>query len=187
MILGYIFMKKTYSYLQVFSVVVVTFGVVVATLSRPATPSARVTTKTTQNDTDVYQYATGILMLAASCVLTSTLGILQEQTFAKHGKDTWREGIFYTVRKSLLFSLFFKTDLFAPVASPVSPDIRPPLWRRPERPSRTFDQHRQSRTTLSHPLRAPPLRRLPDPHRHCPFILCPSTQRHKPVDLRLWC
>ncbi|KAG8854800.1 golgi uridine diphosphate-N- acetylglucosamine transporter [Tulasnella sp. 330] len=108
MILGYIFMKKTYSYLQVFSVLVVTSGVVVATLSRPATPSARVTAKTTQDDRDVYQYATGILMLGASCVLTSTLGILQEQTFAKHGKDTWREGVFYTHLLSLpTFALLF--------------------------------------------------------------------------------
>lgn len=102
-------MKKTYSYLQVFSVVVVTFGVVVATLSRPATPSARVTTtKAAPHDTtDVYQYATGILMLAVSCVLTSTLGILQERTFAKYGKDTWREGVFYTVSPSARAHAFF--------------------------------------------------------------------------------
>ncbi|KAG9007875.1 golgi uridine diphosphate-N- acetylglucosamine transporter [Tulasnella sp. JGI-2019a] len=106
MILGYLFMKRTYSYLQVFSVILVTIGVAVATLSRPATPSARVTTKS--GDTDVYQYATGILMLAVSCVLTSTLGILQEKTFTQYGKDTWREGVFYTHFLSLpTFALLF--------------------------------------------------------------------------------
>lgn len=107
MILGYFFMKRRYSYLQVFSVVIVTSGVIIATLSRPATATkTRVdnVTKTgpstsTQDDvTAGYQYLVGIAMLTASCILTSTLGLLQERTFARYGGNAWREGVFYTVR-----------------------------------------------------------------------------------------
>lgn len=104
MVLGYVFLKRRYSYLQVFSVVIVTFGVVVATLSRPTAAPTRVTSEATtaaQNATEMSEYVTGIVMLSVACVLTSTLGILQERTFTKYGSSTWREGIFYTVRSFL--------------------------------------------------------------------------------------
>ena len=97
MILNRIFLKKTYSRLQVLAVTVVSTGVLVATLSRPA-PSPRAEATQTP-DVDARQYFIGIAMLTIATILTSTLGILQERTYAKYGGATWREGVFYTVRR----------------------------------------------------------------------------------------
>ncbi len=96
MLLGWLFLHKTYTRMQILSVFVVTSGVMIATLSRPsAAPSTRV-----EAPHDVSQYLIGIAMLLVATVLTSTLGILQELTYKRYGAHTWREGIFYTVKFS---------------------------------------------------------------------------------------
>ncbi len=93
MILNRIFLNKRYTLLQIASVVIVSGGVLLATLSRPA-PAAR---SSSPSNHDPYEYAIGVGMLSLATILTSTLGIVQERTFAKYGASTWREGVFYTV------------------------------------------------------------------------------------------
>ncbi|KZW00040.1 UAA transporter [Exidia glandulosa HHB12029] len=83
-----IFNGKRYSALQITSVAVVSVGVVLATLSRPASAKGTVVA-------DTRSYFIGIMMLSLSLVMSSTLGLLQERTFAVHGPH-WREGLFYT-------------------------------------------------------------------------------------------
>ena len=67
----------------------VTSGVIFATLSRPSA-------KMSLMGDDGSTYVTGISMLTISLLLTGVLGVLQEQTYKKHG-PCWREGVFYTV------------------------------------------------------------------------------------------
>ncbi|KAG9018008.1 golgi uridine diphosphate-N- acetylglucosamine transporter [Tulasnella sp. 427] len=106
MILNRVFLKKSYTVMQVVAVAVVSAGVLVATLSRP-TPPSRPSDAQGKNH-QPYQYAIGIGMLSLATILTSTLGIVQERMFAKYGAKTWREGVFYTHLLSLpVFAAFF--------------------------------------------------------------------------------
>lgn len=95
MILNRLFLHKAYTSLQVLSVTVVSLGVLLATLSRPSSSSS---SSSSASPPDVGRYAIGIAMLSVATILTSTLGILQEKTYAKYGGSCWREGVFYTVR-----------------------------------------------------------------------------------------
>ncbi|KZP21031.1 UAA transporter [Athelia psychrophila] len=115
MLLGYIFMKKTYSATQIISVLLVTLGVTLSTLSRPASPSK-------QSSDDFRQYIIGVSMLVTSSFLTGILGALQEQTYRKYG-PCWREGVFYTHFLSLPIFLFLVSDIksgFSALAVPSS-------------------------------------------------------------------
>ncbi|KAL5531339.1 hypothetical protein ACEPAG_4216 [Sanghuangporus baumii] len=91
--LGRIFLKRHYSAMQIFSVLLVTIGVIFASLSRP---SSRVV----NNADGQKEYFLGIFMLTSSLLLTGVLGVLQEQTYNKYG-PCWREGVFYTHLLSL--------------------------------------------------------------------------------------
>ena len=92
MIFGYYFSNKTYSKLQIFSVIIVTVGVISATLSRPSS---------SQTDTSVGDYFFGLSLLFLATALTGLQGLLQDRTYKAYGPNAWREGIFYTVRRSL--------------------------------------------------------------------------------------
>ncbi|KAG8957060.1 golgi uridine diphosphate-N- acetylglucosamine transporter [Tulasnella sp. 419] len=92
MAIGYLSLNKTYTPMQILSVICVTVGVLVATLSKPSSGRS-----STEEVKDVYLYAIGVGMLAIATVLASTLGMLQERTYSKYGAHTWREGVFYTV------------------------------------------------------------------------------------------
>lgn len=91
----------------------------------------------------------GILMLSLSLVMSGTLGVLQERTFAVHGPH-WREGLFYTVRV-VHHSLLFLNMLAAP---PVHTAIR--------FPSRHW--HKYSGDAYPQPSNAPPSHRHQHPH-----------------------
>ncbi|KAG8900759.1 golgi uridine diphosphate-N- acetylglucosamine transporter [Tulasnella sp. 403] len=66
-------------------------------MSRPApSPPPNTISDTRIDNNELYQYFIGIAMLSLATVLTSTLGILQERTYAQYGSATWREGMFYT-------------------------------------------------------------------------------------------
>lgn len=43
------------------------------------------------------EFMIGITLLVIAMVLSAGLGLLQEVTYRKYGKQ-WREGLFYTVR-----------------------------------------------------------------------------------------
>ncbi|KAG8923678.1 golgi uridine diphosphate-N- acetylglucosamine transporter [Tulasnella sp. 418] len=103
MAIGYLSLNKTYTLMQILSVICVTVGVLVATLSKPSSGRS-----STEEVKDVYLYAIGVGMLAIATVLASTLGMLQERTYSKYGAHTWREGVFYTHLLTLpVYSLFY--------------------------------------------------------------------------------
>ncbi|KAI8996380.1 UAA transporter [Trametes punicea] len=104
MLLGYLVLKKRYSFAQVAAVAFVSAGVVLATLSRPSTSNA------SGNPPDIGRYTIGVVMLTVSLLLTGILGVLQERTYTTYGPH-WKEGVFYTHSLSLPVFLFFIPDL----------------------------------------------------------------------------
>lgn len=110
MLFGFFFMKKRYSFVQVFSVIMVSLGVTIATFSRPRSGAP------SQSNSDVQQYSVGIVMLILSLLCTGFLGMLQEKTYQRYG-PCWKEGVFYTHCLSLPIFLFLVQDVRQGLAS----------------------------------------------------------------------
>ncbi|EGN92273.1 hypothetical protein SERLA73DRAFT_191396 [Serpula lacrymans var. lacrymans S7.3] len=103
MLFGYLFLKKRYSLLQVFSVLLVSLGVGLATISKPSATAA-------WSQDDSARYFVGISMLVFSLFVTGTLGLLQERTYKEYG-PCWKEGVFYTHFLSLPFYSLLAPDI----------------------------------------------------------------------------
>ncbi|ORZ04269.1 UAA transporter [Absidia repens] len=103
MILGALFLGKRYSSGQIIGVLCVTVGVILATLDNA--------TSTSQDDTgSATEFITGITLLIIAMVLSAGMGLFQEVTYKKYGKQ-WREGLFYTHFLALPFFLLFFNDI----------------------------------------------------------------------------
>ncbi|KAK7048127.1 Glucooligosaccharide oxidase [Favolaschia claudopus] len=107
MLFGYLFAKKTYTFMQVGSVIVVSAGVIIATLARP---SASKKSGMMESVEDVQRFTIGISMLVVSLILTGIYGLLQERTYRTYG-PCWKEGVFYTHLLSLPVFLFLVRDV----------------------------------------------------------------------------
>ncbi|PBK74636.1 UAA transporter [Armillaria solidipes] len=110
MLFGFFFLKRRYSLVQVFSVIMVSFGVTIATFSRPPSNAP------SQSNSDVRKYSIGIVMLVLSLLCTGFLGMLQEKTYQRYG-PCWKEGVFYTHCLSLPVFLFLVQDVRQGLAS----------------------------------------------------------------------
>ncbi|PPR00458.1 hypothetical protein CVT24_004519 [Panaeolus cyanescens] len=119
MLFGRLFLKKSYSILQIFSVFTVTVGVVLATLSKTSGATNSNFSKLMSPE-DLRQYIIGIVMMVVSLFCTGMLGILQERTYGKYG-PCWKEGVFYTHFLSLPFFLFLGRDVKQGIFSLVHP------------------------------------------------------------------
>ncbi|KAK0201612.1 UAA transporter [Desarmillaria ectypa] len=104
MLFGFFFLKRRYSLVQVFSVIIVSVGVTIATFAR--LPSSA----PSQLNSDIRQYTIGVLMLILSLLCTGFLGMLQEKTYQRYG-PCWKEGVFYTHCLSLPVFLFLVQDV----------------------------------------------------------------------------
>ncbi|KAI8992210.1 UAA transporter [Pilobolus umbonatus] len=103
MILGSVILKKRYSLGQVVGVILVTLGVIWATLDNASTSENK--------EGSTKEFITGILFLTVAMVLSAGMGLYQEVTYKKYGKQ-WREGLFYTHFMALPFFLFFSKNLY---------------------------------------------------------------------------
>ncbi|KAF9463007.1 UAA transporter [Collybia nuda] len=110
MLFGFIFLRKTYSVVQIISVLLVSTGVILATLSRPPPVSSVPEQSLIQSSEALQKYMIGITMLIVSLFLTGLLGLLQEKTYQKYG-PCWKEGVFYTHFLSLPIFLFLIPDV----------------------------------------------------------------------------
>lgn len=96
----------SYSPLQIFSVILVTGGVILSTLSTSTSTST-----STSSPAPPSSYFFGISLLLLALLLSSIMGIWQELTFAKYGKDNWQESLFYSHFFSLPLLLLRRSDL----------------------------------------------------------------------------
>ncbi|KAF9046489.1 UAA transporter [Panaeolus papilionaceus] len=120
MLFGRLFLKKSYSILQIFSVFIVTFGVILVTLSRTSSSTTNSDFSKLMSPEDLKRYIMGIGMMVISLLCTGLLGILQELTYGKYG-PCWKEGVFYTHFLSLPVFLFLGSDVKQGISSLVQP------------------------------------------------------------------
>ncbi|KAL1935865.1 hypothetical protein VTP01DRAFT_5005 [Rhizomucor pusillus] len=104
MVMGAIILKKRYPLGQIVGVGLVTLGVAWATLD-----NANVSNDNS-DEASVSEFLVGITLLVIAMILSAGLGLLQEVTYKKYGKE-WREGLFYTHFLALPFFLLFYKDL----------------------------------------------------------------------------
>ncbi|EGC39968.1 hypothetical protein DICPUDRAFT_74467 [Dictyostelium purpureum] len=106
--IGSIFYKKSYSKQQVISLFMVTLGIIFATFN--SMPDSKKDISFGQ-ESNVFKFSIGILMLTTAMFLSSILGLIQESTYRLYGKDRHYETIFYSHLLSLPFFLFLKDDI----------------------------------------------------------------------------
>ncbi|PWN42471.1 UAA transporter [Ceraceosorus guamensis] len=114
MIVGWLVKGRKYSALQIFSVLLVTFGVILSTLATtPETSSSSSTSSTSKSLAASLSssYFTGILLLTCALFISSLMGLWQEMTFAAHGSQHWREMLFYSHALSLPLFYFKRAQL----------------------------------------------------------------------------
>ncbi|CEH13518.1 udp-n-acetylglucosamine transporter [Ceraceosorus bombacis] len=114
MIVGWLLKGRKYSALQIFSVLLVTFGVILSTLATtPETSSSSSTSSTSKSLAASLSssYFTGILLLTCALFISSLMGLWQEMTFAAHGSQHWREMLFYSHALSLPLFYFKRAQL----------------------------------------------------------------------------
>lgn len=102
LILTYFF---RYSFIQILSVVIVSLGVGMTTMSTRSRASA----EAVGGGTD---YIIGIAILTLALLLSSAMGLAQDQAYTKYGRGHWEEGMFYLHFLSL------------PMFIPLIPDLR---------------------------------------------------------------
>eukprot|EP01132_Coremiostelium_polycephalum_P005392 gene5392-6725_t len=109
-VIGSLFWRKKYTLKQIISLLMVTCGIIIATFNSMPENKREFTIKNAEQG-GVYKFVTGITMLTIAMFLSSVLGLIQEFTYKKHGKDCHRETIFYTHLFSIPFSVFIFNDI----------------------------------------------------------------------------
>ncbi|WWC65747.1 uncharacterized protein I303_108369 [Kwoniella dejecticola CBS 10117] len=119
MLVGRVFGKRSYSYGQVLSALLITSGIVIATISAPkpprpprtqADPSHPPIGSTTSWLPEHLQFFAGVGLLTLAMILSAFLGLWQEQTYNKYGKQ-WREALFYGHALSLPFFIPLQSSI----------------------------------------------------------------------------
>ncbi|OJJ43699.1 hypothetical protein ASPZODRAFT_136160 [Penicilliopsis zonata CBS 506.65] len=109
MIVGYIINSKRYSTLQILSVILLTLGVVGAALADTAAKSQSLDVG--DNWTEKSQHSplttslVGFIILALAMVLSALQGIYADRLYEIHGRNHWKEALFYSHTLSLPFFL----------------------------------------------------------------------------------
>ncbi|KAG0281046.1 golgi uridine diphosphate-N- acetylglucosamine transporter [Linnemannia gamsii] len=88
MVLGMVLMKKRYSKSQIFAVTIVTIGVIYATTSAKASSPQK--SKSQESAGNSGDYAMGVFMLIIALIISSLMGLLQEDTYQKYGAE-WQQ------------------------------------------------------------------------------------------------
>lgn len=100
-IVGYLFNKKRYSPGQIAAVVLLTLGVVLAALADAAAKgqSINLTSASTSTDEDPVSLTTttiGFSILALAMILSAFQGIYADRLYESHGREHWKEALFYS-------------------------------------------------------------------------------------------
>ncbi|ORY72874.1 UDP-xylose and UDP-N-acetylglucosamine transporter-like protein [Neocallimastix californiae] len=101
MLLSFLILKRRYSVQQILAICTVTVGLIITTLS-----SAKDQGKTQTQETNLYEWIIGIIILIISSFTGALMGIYQEYMFKKY-PNTWKECIFYNHLLSVPIFLVF--------------------------------------------------------------------------------
>lgn len=110
--------RSRYTALQVYSVLLVTFGVSLTTLSSMRSKPDRshgISAQSTVPEINYGKYAVGIGMLSAALVLAGILGLDQDNVFERYGRGHWEESMFYLHALSLPLFTFTASDIAAQI------------------------------------------------------------------------
>ncbi|KAI2086969.1 golgi uridine diphosphate-N- acetylglucosamine transporter [Ophidiomyces ophidiicola] len=105
MIIGYLYNSKRYTRVQVAAVCLLSVGVVTAALADASAKGK--STKADLNATETASIRTliGFTVLGLAMVLAAFQGVYADRLFQTYGRESWREGLFYSHALSLLFLL----------------------------------------------------------------------------------
>ncbi|CAH0047879.1 unnamed protein product [Clonostachys solani] len=101
---GYLYGKR-YSRMQIFAVVLLTFGVIVAAWSDSQA-------KGKSGDDSRPAFSTGLVVLFVAQVLSAIMGLYTEATYREYGPQ-WKENLFYSHTLSLPLFLPFASSMYA--------------------------------------------------------------------------
>jgi len=100
MIIGYLFNGKRYSRGQVVAVILLTLGVVGAALADAEARGQSINIETDGNST-IANTVTGFSILALAMILSAFQGIFADRLYERHGRNNWKEALFYSHALSL--------------------------------------------------------------------------------------
>lgn len=110
MIIGYLYNGRRYSRLQIFSVMLLTFGVVAAALADAKAQGKAISLNTASGaegaeGKSTVTFIIGFTILALAMLLSSFQGVYADRLYATHGNTHWREALLYSHMLSLPFFL----------------------------------------------------------------------------------
>jgi len=126
LIMGVLFLKKSYKPTKYLSVVFVTIGIIACTIAS-ARQKEKMASQTGDEVYDYFIWMIGVGLVVLSLFLSAFMGIFQEKTYSKYGKHP-AEALFYNHFLPLPLFFFFTSDIMntfqvfsnsEPVALPV--------------------------------------------------------------------
>lgn len=106
MVIGYLYNSKKYSWTQILSVAMLSTGVVLAALADASSKGKSLDiglTPTTDGSSSSIMSLVGFAILGLAMVLAAFQGVYADRLYQKHGRNNWREGLFYSHALSLPF------------------------------------------------------------------------------------
>ncbi|KAK2735755.1 golgi uridine diphosphate-N- acetylglucosamine transporter [Myotisia sp. PD_48] len=119
MLIGYLYNSRRYSRNQVISVTILSAGVVAAALA-DAHAKGKSLDLGIRSDSDASSLAlslAGFSVLGVAMLLAAFQGVYADRLYQKHGRDNWREGLFYSHALSLPFLLPSSPKLYGQLKS----------------------------------------------------------------------
>ena len=94
---------------------IITTGVVLTTTARSSSNNGPYASSASEQALPIEtgQYATGIAILALALILSSAMGLAQDDAYTKYGSGHWEEGMFYLHFLSMPMFVFLKDDMAA--------------------------------------------------------------------------
>lgn len=111
MILGIIILKKSYTLRQYISIIIISLGICICTLASASSDAkSKETVQSSEENTDIFWWIIGIIMLTLALVLSACMGIIQEKLYSTHGKHP-DEALYYNHVLTLPMFMFLYKDI----------------------------------------------------------------------------
>ncbi|KAH8689211.1 UPD-GlcNAc transporter [Talaromyces proteolyticus] len=108
MLIGYLYNGRRYSRMQIFAVLLLTFGVVGAALADAEAQGKAMNIETNLDEYDsksTLLFVIGFTILALAMLLSAFQGVYADRLYAVHGNTHWREALLYSHMLSIPFFL----------------------------------------------------------------------------------